>query len=88
MVFRLMQIIYLMCIFTKSTLRFKITPYDRSRLPLLQPFLTDITKVHNLSIKHVVILNYGTMLESNNRSYLTIAIGYTIGKHHSVYVAE
>ncbi|MGP1924770.1 MAG: RNase adapter RapZ [Arsenophonus sp. NEOnobi-MAG3] len=52
-------------------------------------FLDRYTEVHNFIYQTRSYLElWLPMLESNNRSYLTIAIGCTGGKHRSVYVAK
>lgn len=67
-------------------------PELRPMTGLEQPvidFLERQTEVHNF-IYHTrnYLEMWLPMLEKNNRSYLTIAIGCTGGKHRSVFVAE
>lgn len=52
-------------------------------------FLDRHTEVHNFIYQTRSYLEmWLPMLETNNRSYLTIAIGCTGGKHRSVYITE
>lgn len=52
-------------------------------------FLARHTEVHNfIYLTRNYIETWLPMLEKNNRSYLTIAIGCTGGKHRSVYITE
>ncbi len=67
-------------------------PALRAMTGLDQPvidFLKRHTEVHNFvyQTRHF-IETWLPMLEKNNRSYLTIAVGCTGGKHRSVYIAE
>lgn len=67
-------------------------PKLRSMTGLDKPvaaFLARHTEVHNFIYQTRNYLEqWLPMLENNNRSYLTIAIGCTGGKHRSVYIAE
>lgn len=67
-------------------------PELRPMTGLEQPvidFLARQTEVHNFIYQTRNYLEmWLPMLEKNNRSYLTIAIGCTGGKHRSVYIAE
>lgn len=67
-------------------------PELRPMTGLEQPvidFLDRQTEVHNFIYQTRNYLEmWLPMLEQNNRSYLTIAIGCTGGKHRSVFVAE
>lgn len=67
-------------------------PELRPMTGLEQPvidFLDRQTEVHNFVYQTRNYLEmWLPMLEQNNRSYLTIAIGCTGGKHRSVYIAE
>ncbi|MDD0824480.1 RNase adapter RapZ [Mannheimia sp. AT1] len=67
-------------------------PELRPMTGLEQPvidFLERQTEVHNFVYQTRNYLEmWLPMLEQNNRSYLTIAIGCTGGKHRSVFVAE
>lgn len=67
-------------------------PKLRSMTGLDKPvasFLDRHTEVHNFIYQTRNYLEqWLPMLENNNRSYLTIAIGCTGGKHRSVYIAE
>ncbi|MDU8924013.1 RNase adapter RapZ [Pasteurellaceae bacterium LIM206] len=52
-------------------------------------FLESHTDVHNfIYLTRNYIETWLPMLEKNNRSYLTIAVGCTGGKHRSVYIAQ
>ena len=52
-------------------------------------FLEKHNEVHQfIYLTRSYIETWLPMLEQNNRSYLTIAIGCTGGKHRSVYVAD
>ncbi|TDQ57919.1 UPF0042 nucleotide-binding protein [Mesocricetibacter intestinalis] len=52
-------------------------------------FLASHTEVHNfIYLTRNYIDTWLPQLEQNNRSYLTIAIGCTGGKHRSVYIAQ
>lgn len=52
-------------------------------------FLARHTEVHNFIYHTRIYLElWLPMLETNNRSYLTVAIGCTGGKHRSVYITE
>ncbi len=67
-------------------------PDLRSHTGLEQPvidYLSSHEDVNNLKqhIQHF-IETWLPMLEKNNRSYLTVAIGCTGGKHRSVYIAQ
>ncbi|QLB19363.1 RNase adapter RapZ [Mannheimia granulomatis] len=67
-------------------------PELRPMTGLEQPvidFLDRQTEVHNFIYHTRTYLEmWLPMLEQNNRSYLTIAIGCTGGKHRSVYITE
>ncbi|MDW1148764.1 RNase adapter RapZ [Mannheimia haemolytica] len=67
-------------------------PELRPMTGLEQPvidFLEHQTEVHNFIYQTRNYLEmWLPMLEQNNRSYLTIAIGCTGGKHRSVFIAE
>ncbi|WP_038497756.1 RNase adapter RapZ [Candidatus Palibaumannia cicadellinicola] len=67
-------------------------PKLRQMIGLDQPvvaFLDRHTEVHNFISQTSSYLElWLPMLETNNRSYLTVAIGCTGGKHRSVYIAE
>lgn len=67
-------------------------PALRPMTGLEQPvidFLDRHTEVHNfIYLTRNYIETWLPMLEKNNRSYLTIAIGCTGGKHRSVYITE
>lgn len=67
-------------------------PKLRSMTGLDKPvskFLKKHTEVHQFIYKTSNYLElWLPMLESNNRSYLTIAIGCTGGKHRSVYITD
>lgn len=67
-------------------------PELRPMTGLEQPvidFLSRQTEVHNFIYQTRNYLEmWLPMLEKNNRSYLTIAIGCTGGKHRSVFIAE
>ncbi|MDT9587250.1 MAG: RNase adapter RapZ [Candidatus Arsenophonus melophagi] len=66
----------------------KLRPMTGLDLPVAS-FLERHTETHNFIYQTRSYLElWMPMLESNNRSYLTIAIGCTGGKHRSVYVAE
>lgn len=63
----------------------KMTGID---LPVIE-FLEKYKEVYDFLLNTYNYLNlWIPMLENNNRSYLTIAIGCTGGKHRSVYIAE
>lgn len=55
----------------------------------VEDFLKTHVEVHNFIYKTYRYLGlWLPMLETNNRSYLTIAIGCTGGRHRSVYIVE
>lgn len=55
----------------------------------VKTFLAKHSEVHNfIYLTRNYIETWLPMLEQNNRSYLTIAIGCTGGKHRSVYIAQ
>ncbi|WP_413111150.1 RNase adapter RapZ [Thaumasiovibrio sp. DFM-14] len=52
-------------------------------------FLSSHPEVHQLINQiHNFVTTWQPMLEKNNRSYLTVAIGCTGGQHRSVFIAE
>jgi len=66
----------------------KLRPMTGLDQPVIE-FLDRHTEVHNFIYQTRNYLEqWLPMLENNNRSYLTVAIGCTGGKHRSVYVAE
>ncbi len=74
--------------FAEPALGSKLRPMTGLDKPVAA-FLDRHTEVHNFIYQTRSYLElWLPMLETNNRSYLTVAIGCTGGKHRSVYIAE
>ena len=88
MAFRLMPIMSLMCVFYLTRTDPELRPMTGLDEPVAQ-FLLAHDEVNNFIYQtRNYIETWLPMLEQNNRSYLTIAIGCTGGKHRSVYIAQ
>ncbi len=78
MVFRLMQIMYLMCVLYPIHWDFKLPPITDLNYRPITAFLNRYTKVHNFIYQTCSYIElWLPILESNNCSYLTIAIRFT-----------
>ena len=88
MAFRLMPIMSLMRFLPNPHWDPELRPMTGLDEPVAQ-FLLAHDEVNNFIYQtHNYIETWLPMLEQNNRSYLTIAIGCTGGKHRSVYIAQ